>query len=133
LRHLPAVGDNECDGIADVLNAVAAKDRDVPGGRTRAIGLWLHHVGLQVADMGDILAGQHQMNAGSGFGRLGRADRELRLGRRRAQHISVQRSCRRNVVGIATLAEDESFVFKAQDGSAHPEFRRDDGHGCSEG
>ena len=80
--------------------------------------------------MGDILAGQDEMHAGRGLRRFDRADPEAGLGDRRAQHIAVQQAGRRDVVGVAALAGDEGLILQTQDRSAHPEFRRDDGHEC---
>ena len=74
-------------------------------------------------------AGQHQVHAWRLFCRLGRADGEAALGNRRAQHEAMQQALRRDIVGVAAAPGDEGLVLDAQYRGAHPEFRRDDGHG----
>ena len=76
LRQRAAVGDDEGDGVADMVDAVAAQDRDVARRRAGAVRLLLHDAGAQIAEMRKIGAGQHQMHARRLFGRFGRADRE---------------------------------------------------------
>ena len=63
LRQRAAVGDDEGDGVADMVDAVAAQDRNVARRRAGAVGLLLHDAGAQVAEMREIGAGQHQMHA----------------------------------------------------------------------
>jgi hypothetical protein len=80
--------------------------------------------------MPEFSAGQHQMDARRGQCRLDRGDREAGVREGRAEDISVKHAGRRDVVGVAALAGNEGLVFQAKDGSAHPEFRRDDRHLC---
>ena len=130
LRQRPRIGDDEGHGVADIVDAVAAEDRYVAGRRALAVRLLLHGARLQVAEMGEILAGQDQMNARRGLCGFERTDPERRLGDGRAQHISVQQAVLRNVVGVAAVSGDEGLILETKDRSAHPEFRRDDGHDC---
>ena len=78
------VGHHEGDGVADIVDAIATQDRNVAGLGPGAVGLLLHGAGLEVAEMADVVAGQHQMHARRVLRGLGRADGEGPLGDRRA-------------------------------------------------
>ena len=128
LRQRPCIGDDEGDGVADIIDPLAAEDRDVARRGARAVRLALHGAGAQIAEVREVGAGQHQMDALGLPRRAGRRDPERRLGDGRPQHVTLQHPFRRDVVGVAAAASDERFILDTKDRSAHPEFRCDDCH-----
>ena len=131
LRKRPALRHDERDGVPDIVHTIPAEDGDVARRRALAVRLLLHHPRLERSEVGDILPCQNQVHTGRLSGGIGQYAGDPCLRNRRSQHEAVKQTFRRYVVRIPALTGNEGLVFQAQDGSAQPEFRRDDGHDCS--
>jgi hypothetical protein len=127
---LDGVGDDECDGIADVADHVARQHRI---GR----GVDLHAFGDgdagQPAQFDEVGRGEHEMDAGQAARHRDIGDAKTRMGMGRAHHHRMQRADRRNVGDIAATAPDERIVFLAGDALRDAEFGRMHGHSSRTG
>ena len=121
-RLVEALSDDEGDGIADMTDLAIGQDRI--GRRGERIGFEVEQA-RQSTQIPDVFGGQDRGDAGHRAG-LGHVQREGRMGVRRTQHQRMQRSRRREIVGIATLAANKRVVFLSQDALTDAEF-----HGSS--
>lgn len=104
LGDVAVVGDDDGDRFADVAHAA---DRQRP-----LVDGLLQHDQEGIGHRGDVLAGQHRVNArqGQGAGGIDRVDLGVRV--RRAHDGGVKRSVRRgDVVRIATGAHEKGSIL----------------------
>ena len=99
-RDLPAVGDDECDPVANMACDATTEDRGLARGVLRPIRLRDALLVRHIAEMTDIVGGQDKMYAGKAGRRLRRNHREPGMGIGRTQDKAVQRTVHPEIVGI---------------------------------
>ena len=109
---------HEGDGVTDMPHLAVGQDRI--GWTGERIDLEIEQTG-KTAEIADIGSGQDQADSRQRAG-AARIDGVLCVRMWRAQHQRMQRSRRRVVVGIATLAANKLVVFLAQHALTDAEF-----------